>query len=118
MKGKGFNPGQAVVATQRVSVARMHVAAGFNISSTPPLSPRPHRLLVYTQEQLQQSESPTVPHFPGPRSLSSLVLGSLSGEGTCGSRQAAGNSELRWVGGGKRGTRWATNPAFQSAGSD
>lgn len=110
MKGKGFNPGQAVVATQRVSVARMHVAAGFNISSTPPLSPRPHRLLVYTQEQLQQSESPTVPHFPGPRSLSSLVLGSLSGEGTC------GEFRIEVGGGREKGHQVGNKPCFSERG--
>lgn len=51
------------MVAQHFSVDKMHVAAGFNIISTPHLSPHHHHLLIHTHERLQQSVGHPSPHF-------------------------------------------------------
>lgn len=80
-----------MVGTQRFPVDKMHVAPGFHISVRLPVAPWPPCPLILTPERLQQSVQPTHPH---PCSPTPQLGPWKSWRGACGSRWAAGNSEL------------------------
>ena len=101
------------MVAQHFSVDKMHVAAGFNIISTPHLfsasSPPAHS---YPWAASAGQRSPLTP-FLCPLIPQLLGHWKARGAGTCGSGRALGNSEWSRVVGGKGGAGWGTSSASE-----
>ena len=91
------------MVAQHFSVDKMHVAAGFNIistphlfsSSSPPAHPYPWAASAAHRSPLTPFLCPLIPQLPG--------HWKAGGAGICGSGWAVGNSEWTRVVGGKGG---------------